>query len=536
MAELEKEKKQETSEKKAPKMSAAGKKKFKYGAIATAITCVVVAIVVVVNVLVTMLVEKYPMKLDLTPEGRYEISDATIDYVKTLEQEVNFTVLMDESNFQTSGVYMQMIQEILERYTQYSDKIHLTYVDPTKNPDVLNRYQQNYSGTLTEGDVVITSKADETKMRVVNINNMFSMDQEMLQYYYYGYVSYADCITGFVGEQDLTAALMYVTDANPITVGVIVYSDKANNQAVFNMDYHLDSVSALVDSLTQNGYDVKELDLYADALDPAAYDMLVLPAPTNDLTSDLITKLGDFLYNGGLYERDLIYIADYTQSSTPNLDEFLSSWGIEVGKQIAFEGDETKQQQVPLYIPAQGGALADVAPIASIVNEDFSAGMSNTSLPIVAPYCRSINLLWESKTSGITAQILQTSATTYFLDPTNMENVDKSPVGAQNVMAMSSRRLENGAGESNLMVLGGMSLVDLAVMQETAYNNAEFFINAVNTMTDKDGGLIIAEKNLASNSISITAGQLKVLQYAVYAIPLVVVIIGIVVFVRRKNR
>ncbi len=533
MAELEKETRQKPS-----KMSAAQKKKFKYGAMATAITCIVIAIVVVINVLTTMLVEKYPVKLDLTPDGMYEISDGTIEYVQALEQDVNFTVLMDESNFQTNGVYMQMVQEILERYTQYSGRIHLTYVDPTKNPDVVNRYQEYYSGTLTEGDIVITSKADESKLRVVNINNMFAIDQEMLQYYYYGYVSYADCITGFTGEQDLTAALMYVTDANPVTVGVLVYADKANNQPIFNADMHLDSVSALIENLTKNGYDVKELDLYADALDPAAYDMLVLPAPVNDLPSDMIEKLTAFLYNDGLYERDLIYIADYTQSVTPNLDEFLASWGIQMNSEIVFEGDESKQQQVALYLPAQGGAVAEPSPIASVADEAYSAGLSNAALPIATPYCRSMTVLWESKTSGITATLLKTSKTSYLVDPKNPDSADTNPDGEQVVMAMSSRRLEQtvGQGESNIMVLGGMSILDLAIMQEKAYNNAEFMVNAVNTMTGKNAGMIIAQKNFASKSISITAGQLNVLQYAVYAIPFVVVVAGIVVFVRRKNR
>ncbi len=538
MAELEKEKKQEgqKEKKKHLKMSAANKKKFKYGSIATAITCVVIAIVVVINVLVTMLVEKYPLKLDLTPNGMYEISDQTIDYLKELDQEVNFTVLMDESNFQTSGIYMQMVQEILERYTQYSGKIHLSYMDPTTHPDVVNKYQENYSGTLSEGDIVITNKADETKMRVVNINNMFSLDQNMLQYYYYGYVSYADCVTGFTGEQDLTAALMYVTDANPITVGVIVYSDKENNQAVFHADYHLDSVSSLIENLSKNGYDVQELDLYADELDPNTYDMLVLPAPTNDLSSDLIDKLSAFLYNNGLYERDLIYIADYTQSSTPNLDEFLATWGIQVNKQIAFESDSAKQQQIALYLPAQNGSVASVSPMASIVDEAYSEGLNNASLPIVTPYCRTITLLWDSRTGGITSSLLETSATTYLVDPSDMENTDDTPVGSQTVMAMTSRRLDDGSAESNIMVLGGLCMLDYGVMQETAYNNAEFIVNAVNVMTDKESALIIAEKNLASSSITITKGQLNILQYVVYAIPFAVVVIGSVVFIRRRNR
>ena len=67
------------AEMKAPKekkkLSVATVKKLKYGGIATAITCIVVAVVILLNVLVNVLVKKYPLKLDLTEDAKFEISD-----------------------------------------------------------------------------------------------------------------------------------------------------------------------------------------------------------------------------------------------------------------------------------------------------------------------------------------------------------------------------------------------------------------------------------------------------------------------------
>ena len=75
-------------------MSAAMQKKLRYGGVATAITCVVVAIVVVLNVLVSRMVDKYPLKIDLTESHMYEISQDSIDFLENMEQDVEFTVLM----------------------------------------------------------------------------------------------------------------------------------------------------------------------------------------------------------------------------------------------------------------------------------------------------------------------------------------------------------------------------------------------------------------------------------------------------------
>jgi len=540
MADLNKEKdmpaaseeKKETAapaeNKPAKKTNSAMRKKLKYGSVATAITCVVVAIVVVVNVLVNMLVEKYPVKLDLTDNAMYEISDETIEYLKTVDQEVNFTVLSDKSYFQTNGAYMKMVSEILERYTQYSDKINLTYVDSTTNPDVVQKFQAGYSGQLSGTDIVISAADDPTKMRVVNIYNLFGYDQEKYQMaYYYGYYTLEDCINSFKGEQDLTAALMYVTDADPVKVALIT---TANAQPIFNQDYNMASVQAFQNVLTKNGYNVISIDLYTTKLDPAEYDILVLPAPVNDLTADAVEQISAFLYNDGAYSRDLIYIADFTQSATPNLNGLLETWGLSVSSKLVMEGDENAAQKVQLAI---GSATV---PVAEIAEETYSAGLANKALPIVSPLCRSIDILWESKTGGVTTELLRSSDSVYL---TTLESDEEEEnVGPQTIMAMSTRKYyeDSVPSESNILVMGSMMLADYNVMQTPSYNNAEYIMSVINTMTGKGNSLIIAEKTLGNTAITITEGQLKGINFVLYGIPFVVVIIGIVVIVRRKNR
>lgn len=511
-------------------MSLATRKKLKYGGIATAITCVVTAIVIVVNVLVSRLMEQYPLKLDLTENGMYEISQESIDYLAELGKDVNFTVLMSEANFQTSGTTMKMVSELLDRYAQYSDKIHLSYVDPATNPDVVNTYQNGYSGTLQEGDIIVSDASDSTKMRVVNMNSLFSYDQQKLMAYRYGQGTLEDAITGFSGEQNLTAALLFVTDANPLRVAVL---DQANGQALYNQNYHYYAVSLLASTLAKNGYDVQSVDLYKDSLDPDEFDAAILPAPVNDLTATAIDNLSAFLYNDGEYNRNLIYIADFTQGDTPKLDELLSTWGIEVTRSLALEGDEKSAQQVTL---ALGNAAV---PLADIDSEDYAAGLANTSLPIVAPLCRPIHLLWESQTGGITASLLKTTDTVYLGEMgKSTEEADKTAAGSQTVMAMTTRAemIDNVKHQSSIMVLGGMMLLDANVMQDASYNNAQYFINAVNTMTGKGSGLIISEKQLTAQTLTMSTGEMRGAMIAVFAIPAIVVCAGVIVILRRRNK
>ncbi|MEE5993156.1 MAG: GldG family protein [Oscillospiraceae bacterium] len=521
----------EKNKKEKKKMSAGTQKKLRYGALATAITCVVTAIVVVVNVLVSGLMEKYPLKLDLTEDGIYEISNESINYLQGLQQDVNFTVLMSESSFQTSGLSMKMVGELLEKYAQYSDKVHLTFVDPSTNPDIVNTYQENYSGSLTEGDIIISDANDNSKMRVVNAGNLFSYDQEKLYYYrYYGQGSLEDSITGFTGEQNLTAALMYVTDADPVKVAVL---SKANGTPVYNQTYNYYSIGMMGQTLTKNGYDVQEVDIYTDELSPETYDLVILPAPINDLTSTAIDKLSAFLYNDGEYNRNMLYIADFTQGNTPNLDELLSTWGISVTKNLALEGDDSAAQQVTL---ALGNAAV---PLATIEDESYATGLDNAALPIAAPLCRPIEFLWESQGGGITSALLKTSETVYLNEMGEKTNNNKKEsAGAQTVMGVSVRKeyIDNIPHQSSVMVMGSMMLADYYLMQDASYNNAQYFISAVNQMAGKDSGLIIAEKQLTAQTLNMTTGDMRGSIFVVFAVPAAVMAIGVFVIMRRRNK
>ena len=62
-------------------------------------------------------------------------------------------------------------------------------------------------------------------------------------------------------------------------------------------------------------------------------------------------------------------------------------------------------------------------------------------------------------------------------------------------------------------------------------------MNAVNKICGKENSAIIAEKNLGSETIDITVSQAAAIRRVVmFVIPIIVVICGVVVFIRRRNR
>lgn len=523
------------------------KKKLKYGTVATVITVVFIAVVVVINLIAGVLTDRKDLKLDLTKEKYYEVSQDTIDYIQDLKTDVEIAVMAKESDFATSGTYMKMVLETLEKYEQHSDHIKINFYDVASNPDVVTKFSANYNGEISEGNIVVASGE---RVKVLTVNSLFNMQSD--------YYSGSSSVTSYKGEQELTSAIMSVTDANPQRVAFI---SKYNGSAIYHSD-NAYSISALYSLMDKNGYEVSEVDIMTDTLSPEDYDMAVLPAPVNDLSEDSIKKLDDFLYNNGDLDKDMIYIADVLQYSTPNIDDFLEVWGIEIGGSIVYDSSSDKSQ----YVTTMKGQLS--APVATIAEDTYSEGLSNTKLPIIVPLARPVNLLFDANVDRNTTALLTTSDTS-FLYPLEMQTAeeakakaeaaengeeeaeeeteettefdpDNAEKSAQTVMAVATKTnmdSNNTAHVNNVMVIGGATILDQVLTYSNTYNNAEYVINAVNKMCGKENGIIIAEKDLSVQTIDITSSQIKAISRTViYIIPLIVVAVGIVVFLRRRNR
>lgn len=523
------------------------KKKLKYGTVATVITVVFIAFVVVINLIAGVLTDRKDLKLDLTKEKYYEVSQDTIDYIQGIKTDVEIAVMAKESDFATSGTYMKMVLETLEKYEQHSDHIKINFYDVASNPDVVTKFSANYNGEISEGNIVVASGE---RVKVLTVNNLFNIQSD--------YYSGSSSVQSYKGEQELTSAIMSVTDANPQRVAFI---SKYNGSAIYHSD-NAYSISALYSLMDKNGYEVSEVDIMTDALSPEDYDMVVLPAPVNDLSEDSIKKLDDFLYNNGDLDKDMIYIADVLQYSTPNIDDFLEVWGIEVGGSIVYDSSSDKSQ----YVTTMKGQLS--APVATIAEDTYSEGLSNTKLPIIVPLARPVNLLFDANVDRNTTALLTTSDTS-FLYPLEMQTAeevkakaeaaengeetteeeteettefdpDSAEKSAQTVMAVATKTnmdSNNTAHVNNVMVIGGATILDQVLTYSNTYNNAEYVINAVNKMCGKENGIIIAEKDLSVQTIDIKSSQIKAISRTViFIIPLIVVAAGIVVFLRRRNR
>lgn len=527
-----------------------GMKKIKYGSMSIITTAIVVAIVIIVNFMAIEMEKRTPMKIDLTKDKRYDLSEETVDVLEALEKDVDILVTMPKSDFDVIAknqsdmmsyqlqmmnqyygtnynenieVPYDMIPVILEKYEMYSKKgdgkgsINVKYVDLSIDPDAVTKYQSNYDGgEITANSIVVASGENVRVIPTADIVGMLAVDEAAMQNNTFSLV--------FAGESRLTSDIMNVVDTNIIDVAVV---KTVNGQNIYRSDDAVIVDSIEKELLNKNGYECTSVDIINDELDTEKYDMVVIPMPQNDFTEDGIKKLQDFLYNDEKYGKNLLYIPSLMNVESPNLDEFLADWSLEVEKsgivdESHFMGTDPRNIRL---------LMGDKAYVGELPNE---------SLPVLSPMTRSVVLLNKNNQNKTTPLLMTTSqAYTVSIAEGNENDLAK---GERLGAAMSERSMQDSTDQFNMLtsrviVFGGSEMFRKEYIQQTGtYNNANIAVNILNIANGKEVSAVIPEKALQQNYIAPTSNESKIIIILIVVIAAGVALIGLAVLVRRRNR
>lgn len=107
-------------------------------------------------------------------------------------------------------------------------------------------------------------------------------------------------------------------------------------------------------------------------------------------------------------------------------------------------------------------------------------------------------------------------------------------------MAILGQRLTyegTTALNSYVAAFGSMDMTNSAFTSMSAVSNGEYVVDLLNSLTGKEEGITIVGKELGTETLGISEQQANVLgNLFQYGLPVTVIIIGVVVWVRRRNR
>ena len=482
-------------------------RKFKYGSLATALTIGFIAIVVIINIVVGLILNRLPSNIDLTSNNIFEVGEETKNTLADLKTDINISIIGDENQLNNASTYYKQIAEIIKLYPKYSNRIKLAWVNLDKNPEFANKFTNE---ELKDYDVVIESAL---RYRIVNLQDMLEYDQEKMNYYYYGYVSLDECIKGSVAEQEMTSAVMYVSDDNPVKIVFATQGEENINFGVFRDQL-----------LGKNAYETVTINILTEEI-PEDAEITVVCAPSKDYSAAEIAKLEAFLDNKGQSGKSVVYIAPAKNYDTPIIDEFLASWGITVGNEYIIETDAQKYYQTE-YFTWQ-----------DIETSDYVKDLSENIKKLLIYRAHPVTAMYDAQVNTTTGALIKTSETAIRVDGQSAEG-EPQQVGSKGIMntavVSTKTNYQNSEAKSNLFVFGSEYLFSDSTL--TA-DSAEYLLKLFNTTTGKSEGISIIAKSFEKETLELSEGAIGAMAWLFIAIiPLIVIVIGIVVAVKRKNR
>ncbi len=479
------------------------RRRFKYGSLATIITVGFIVAVVLLNVVCTLLLERYPLSIDLTSDNRFKLTDESVEFVKSIDEDVTILVLADESTFEGNSDLYKQAYEIIRDYEKNNGRIEVQFVDMKKDPSIASKYPDE---SLNEADIIVQTGKRYKKFAS---SSLFTATQT--QYGGYAYSSQA--------EQVMTSALMYATDSNPAKVVLLTGFDGAD-------------VSAYKELLQSNNYEVITQDLMTEELDSSA-SFLILPQPSADLTAAQVAKLENFLDNGSEFGKSLVFVASPTANVGPVLKNFLADWGLELGEGVIYETEAAN-----IYTTMMDQSNFTMS--AQLVDEDIAAGMKKTTLPVISSYSRPVQPLFENKDNRSTTVLVQTNETSGLLPLDAGEDFDFSSAPQSSypviVKASKARSLNNSMRYSNLLAIGSTQMLSANMLNYGGFANGDLMMTITNDIAEKKDSVVILPVNMSSKTITISDAQVRTNTIIfVFVIPAATVIFGIVVWLRRRH-
>lgn len=503
---------------------------FKRGGYSIAITAAVLAGVIIVNVLLTALSNRFVLEFDMSSDKINSISEENVEYIKNLDSEVN--VIMCAKADEYTGSYMAYYAQqygitedyteyykqtisLMDKYNNYNNKIKITYMD-TQDSSFSEITAKYTNETLNYGDIIVTANTNgNERYKIVGFKDIYSITEDDT-YASYGYTT--STISGNNIETALTSAIAYVTSNEVKKVALLTGHSKED---------YTETYQAL---LKTNNY---EIDVITDVLVNKIsdkYDAVFIVAPTVDFKSSELDALSEFLDNGSMLDKGLVLFADANAPYLENLYSFLEQWGISVGEGILFETNSS-------YHGPDEPTLMISAPASDdeILN-GMQYAITGYNVPVSAI---EVEAGYEVTTLFGTSDTVVNAPVGTSNDWKGADGYDKSSYATVIKSTKSSYDNDNNQIESNVIVFSSFEFIYSEYSEYSGVSNKNMSLAAAEcAVRAENTGISFISKTITnesfSDSVTQTASNLITIIFMIL-LPVVAIVTGIYVYIRRKN-
>jgi ABC-type uncharacterized transport system involved in gliding motility auxiliary subunit len=452
----------------------------------------IVVLVLAILVLINYFFSRHHHRFDFTEAKLHSLSDQSIKVLKNLEDEVSALCFFREGNISQSKM-----ENLLKIYNYHSKKIKYEFIDPDKNPGMIKRYDVTQDGTT------IFERGDKE-------SRITSSD-----------------------EEDITNAIIKISREKKKVLYFLEGHGEASIEESEERGYALAK-----GELEKLAYEVKKLTLALSDTFPQDCSLLLIPGAEKDLLPNELETIRNYINEGGR----VFFMVD--PETAPGLKPFLAEYGIQLEDDLIVD-TVSRLMGGDYFMP--------------IVSEyEYHQITDKFRYATIFPFARSVSVS-EEKPEGISADILaKTSPNSWSERQLEEKQVkfdkDKDEEGPISIAAVVTVEPKDEPKEEKMPEEGEKETEEaeeikkegrLAVFGDSDFatdryfnfsGNGNFFLNTVNWLTEEADLISIQPKTSSPRTIHMTTTQGKILLLvSLIILPLVVLVTGISVWVRRKS-
>lgn len=488
-------------------------KSFRYGSTATAFTAAFIAVVVVFNIIFTALANRYLWYIDMTKEEIFTLSEATKEILADVDEEIHIyfasepdVLMQGDTSMYTRFVYNTALQ--LE--TEF-ENVHVTCKDIVKNRSFFERFRTNTATQIYTTSIIVESGGEA---QVLALQSFFTTNPD------------DGTVWAYSGERKFVSAILQVTS----TELPVVYFTSEHGESVGS------SAQALFDLFTENGFEVRTINLAKEEIDEDARIVIInnprfdfIGAEADDESANEIRKLDRFLDKFGC----LLVFADPDHAARlTNLSEFLEEWGVGFTPNTAIRDTEHSISTDGFSVVAK----YDTTTLGNSIYKDLTQNL-DTLPKTISRYSMPIRILWEEGGSVSGSRDVSSILTTY--DTAEAMHDDAVvETGTFNLLTLSreSRIINNEEYYSFVVVSGSSAFADSKYLLSNAYANSDILASTMKATGREKVLADIDRKVFDDTTLDITTAQANDWTVAMTVVfPVIAAVTGLVIWVRRKH-
>jgi len=461
----------------------------------------------VVVVLVNVIALTNPVRIDLSSQQFYRLSERTIGLLKNLDQPVKVFVF-----FHKDDQLHDDVENLLEEFQHYSRNIEVEWIDPSRDRSRAKMLAKRYN-FITSNVVVFDINGKSIIRKVADIAD-FKREKNRKKPVY----------SAFKGEQAFFSAIQELLQGKRPKAYFLVGHGEHRLKEFGHTGYSRIGLSMLNDNI-----ELKELMLTNKEKIPSDAGVLIIAGPRKSLHVAEVEMIEEYLKRSG---RVMVMINALNKTG---LEPMLRRWGVKVRNDIVVDPENTlKGSDVYIKSYYEHPITDDLAGVVtrfylprSIEPVNEETANKKDKLEMVS------KLAVTSKKSWSEMQFDRSSTVSVKFNPNTPDKMGPCCLAIAVEHGAPQKVLDVQIQPSRMVVVGD---ADFVCNNFLSGGNQDFYMSALNWLLDREELMVVAPKPLEEVKLNIDQKQLgKLFILNVVVIPLIAVVGGLLIWIRRRK-